>query len=73
MFPRDFEIKRINSSIFWDITPPSPLKINQRFGGTCRLHLQSGKISQERSNLEAGSKQNFNPEDVGDMFSRNVR
>jgi hypothetical protein len=26
--------------IFWDITPCSPLmKVNWRFGGTCRLHL----------------------------------
>jgi hypothetical protein len=23
------------NSIFWDITPLSPLKINRRFGGTC--------------------------------------
>jgi hypothetical protein len=28
------------SSIFWDITPCSPLKVNRRFGGTCRFHLQ---------------------------------
>jgi hypothetical protein len=27
------------SYIFWDITPCSPLKINQRFGGKYRLHL----------------------------------
>jgi hypothetical protein len=26
--------------IFWDITPCSPLKVNRRFWGTCRLHLQ---------------------------------
>jgi hypothetical protein len=24
----------------WDITPCSPLKVNRRFGGTYRLHLQ---------------------------------
>jgi hypothetical protein len=29
----------MKSSVFWDITPSSPLKINRRFGGTCRLHL----------------------------------
>jgi hypothetical protein len=29
----------VKSSIFWDITPCSPLKINRRFGGTCHLHL----------------------------------
>jgi hypothetical protein len=27
-------------SIFWDITSCSPLKVDRRFGGTCRLHLQ---------------------------------
>jgi hypothetical protein len=26
----------IKSSIFWDITPCSPLKVNRRFGETCR-------------------------------------
>jgi hypothetical protein len=33
-------------SIFWDITPCSPLKVNGRFGGTCRLHIQGQRISQ---------------------------
>jgi hypothetical protein len=28
----------INSSIFWDITPHSPLRVNRHFRGTCRLH-----------------------------------
>jgi protein subunit release factor A len=28
------------SSVFWDITPCTALKVNQRFGGTCHLHLQ---------------------------------
>jgi hypothetical protein len=28
------------SSVFWDITPCSPLKVSRCFGGTCRLHLQ---------------------------------
>jgi hypothetical protein len=49
-----FEILRaviLKSSIFWDIMPCIPLKINRRFGETCRLHLQgrrkaSGKQSQ---------------------------
>jgi hypothetical protein len=35
-------------SIFWDITPYSPLKINWRFGETNRIHLQGGGISQAR-------------------------
>jgi hypothetical protein len=28
----------MNNSVFWGITPCSPLKVNRRFGGTCRLH-----------------------------------
>jgi hypothetical protein len=30
----------IEGIVFWDITPCSPLKVNQRFGETYRLHLQ---------------------------------
>jgi hypothetical protein len=48
---------RLRSSVFWDITPCSPLKVNQNFGGTCRLHLQGRKISQARNQRDAGSKQ----------------
>jgi hypothetical protein len=35
----------------------SPLKVSQCFGGTCLLHLQSCRISQERNQHESGSKQ----------------
>jgi hypothetical protein len=36
------------SSIFWDITPSSPVKVNQRFGGIyCLLLLQSRRIRQQ--------------------------
>jgi hypothetical protein len=31
----------MSSYIFWNTSPCSPLKINRRFGGTCRPHLQS--------------------------------
>jgi hypothetical protein len=41
----------LKSSIFWDITPCSPLKVNRRFGGTCRLHIQGRRISQARNML----------------------
>jgi hypothetical protein len=37
------------SSVVWDITPCSSLKVNQHFGGTCRLHLQGRIISLEDS------------------------
>jgi hypothetical protein len=30
----------MKSTIFWDITPCSPLKVTCCFGGTYRLHLQ---------------------------------
>jgi hypothetical protein len=32
-------------SVFWDITPCSPLKVKQLFGGTYHLHLQGRRIS----------------------------
>jgi hypothetical protein len=32
-------------SVFWDITPCSPLKVNRRFGGTYHLHLQGRCLS----------------------------
>jgi hypothetical protein len=34
--PNDLDFE---SSVFWDISC-SPLNVNRRFGGTCRLHLQ---------------------------------
>jgi hypothetical protein len=39
----------MKSSTFWDITPYIPLKVNIRFGETCRLYLQCGRRSQERN------------------------
>jgi hypothetical protein len=33
-------------SVFWDITPCSPLKPNWHFGGTCRHQPQGRRISQ---------------------------
>jgi hypothetical protein len=62
------------------------LKVNRRFGGTYRIHLQEQIISQARNQHEAGSKKTsacyllhagfllgffFDSED-GDMFFRNV-
>jgi hypothetical protein len=38
----------IKITIFWDITPCSPLNVNRRFGGTYRLQLQGQRISLER-------------------------
>jgi hypothetical protein len=41
----------------WNIMPYSPLKVNRRFGGTCRLQLQGPRISNARNQREAGSRQ----------------
>jgi hypothetical protein len=35
-------------SVFWDISPCNPLKVNRRFGGTYRLHLESRRIDHAR-------------------------
>jgi hypothetical protein len=40
-------------SIFWIITPCSPLKANQRFGRTNHLHLQVWRINQARNQGES--------------------
>jgi hypothetical protein len=40
------------STVFWDITLCSPLKVNRRFGGTHRLHLQGRRISRARNQHE---------------------
>jgi hypothetical protein len=44
---------RVNILLFWDITPCSPLKVNGRFGGIYRLHLQGGRISRTRNQRES--------------------
>jgi hypothetical protein len=69
----------MRSSIFWDITPRSPLKVNRRFGGTC-LHLQGRRIRQARNQPESrwqaeervASIYRVSPEDRGDRCLRNV-
>jgi hypothetical protein len=49
----------MKSSIFWDIPPCRPLKVNRRFGGTFLFHLHGGRIRQTRNRHEVGSKQSF--------------
>jgi hypothetical protein len=43
----------MKNNIFWDTKSCSPLKLNRRFGGTYRLHLQVRKISQTRTQRES--------------------
>jgi hypothetical protein len=42
----------MKSTVFWNITLCSPLKVNPRFRGTYRLHLQGIKISSARKEHE---------------------
>jgi hypothetical protein len=49
----------MKSTIFWNTTPCSPLKVNRRFEGTYRFHLQARIISRARNA-------------AGDVFLQNV-
>jgi hypothetical protein len=66
----------MNSTIFWDITLCSLLRVSWRFGGPYRLHIQGWKISRARNQRERRWQAQlclfFDPEDGGDMFLRNV-
>jgi hypothetical protein len=48
--------------IFWDTATCSPMKVNRRFGGTCRLFSVEKKAKQETKH-ESGSNENS-----GDTF-----
>jgi hypothetical protein len=39
----------MKNSIFWDITPHSPVKVDRRFGGTYCLRLQGRRVSEARN------------------------
>jgi hypothetical protein len=41
----------LNSTVFWDITPCSPLKVSRSFGGTYHLNLQGGSARHLLSRL----------------------
>jgi hypothetical protein len=64
-----------NSTAFRDITPCSPLKVNRRFGGKCRLRL---KVRRKPSKKPTGSSSVLllgllsDREDGKDMLLRNV-
>jgi hypothetical protein len=48
------------SSIFWDITPSSPLKIDRRLRGTFSLHFQGLRINLARNQSVKHSAFDFN-------------
>jgi hypothetical protein len=43
----------VESSVFWDITLCSSLKVNGRFTATCYLHLQSRRIYHEAGSIQS--------------------
>jgi hypothetical protein len=42
----------IKSSVFWDMTQCSPLKVDRRFRGTCPLHRQCWRVSQREISVK---------------------
>jgi hypothetical protein len=46
MLYQSLHLGSMKSSIFWDITTCNPLKVDGRFGGIFRHHLQGRRISQ---------------------------
>jgi hypothetical protein len=60
----------MKNSIFWDVTPCSPLKVSRRFGGTYHLHLQGQLAICFHAGFFVGLF--FGPEDGGNMFLLNV-
>jgi hypothetical protein len=47
----------MKNSIFWDITPCSPLEVNRSLGVTHSLHLQGCRVGQARNKHGADKKQ----------------
>jgi hypothetical protein len=64
----------VKSSIFLHKTQCSLLKVNRRFGGRGRIHLQGRRIRSPYYLLHVGFLLGlfFDPEDVGDMFLQYV-
>jgi hypothetical protein len=59
----------MNNTVFWDVTPCSPLKVNRRFGGTYRLLLQ-GRISRARYQLESRRQAEWLSTDYTELYPR---
>jgi hypothetical protein len=62
----------MKNTIFWDMTPCYPFKVNQRFGVTYPLHLQDRRISRTRNQRESKWQEAlcFDPEDAGDCLKK---
>lgn len=60
----------MTSSVFWDMTLCSWLKLNQHIGGTCGLDPHSQR--QRPAEKLHENKYQADPEDRGDMFFQNI-
>jgi hypothetical protein len=60
----------MKSYVFWNVRSYSPMKVNGRFGGICRLCLQSSIRYMVNAGYLLGLL--FNVEDTSDFFLRNV-
>jgi hypothetical protein len=73
---RDLGNITLNNSVFSDITPCSPFKVNRHFGGICSLHRRNKKRawSRQHAELQAGFvlRLLFYPEDGGHIFHREL-
>jgi hypothetical protein len=49
----------LQSSVFRNISTCGPLKVKHNFGGTCRLHLQSRRITKQETSVKASGKQSL--------------
>jgi hypothetical protein len=47
----------MKSSVFSDITPHNPVKVNGHLGETYSLHIQNQKLGQARNQHEADSNE----------------
>jgi hypothetical protein len=64
----------MKSFILWDIMSRSPLKINRRFGGSCRLHIQDRRTSMKHAASSVSFLLGlfFDPEEQGIPFLKNI-
>jgi hypothetical protein len=80
---KGFEVLKaviVKCSVFWDVTPCSPFKVNRRFGGKYCILLHGRRISHARNQSEACYLLHagfllglfFDPNDGGDIFLRKI-
>jgi hypothetical protein len=60
----------IKRSVYWDITPCSPVRASRRFGGT-HVYFLGQRVSQE-SNQQVSLSALVKPQSEGSTFLRNV-